>query len=149
MRDFLTSEIEAHADGCIDERYPSILIRDDTASVPQVELYESSSHSMNDTEVKDLFENLEAARKAVKRTVAQLLVTESGEFANLLVFRGSCFDDFHSFFSKTWNNDKIGKKYIIRFAGEEGIDDGGVSREFYSGEYTYIYIYIFIYKVIL
>lgn len=61
---------------------------------------------------------------------------------DLFVRRGFEFDDFARYFNKSWNKKEIGHIIKINYLGiEVGVDDGGVSREFYSG---IVYIIIFI-----
>ena len=50
----------------------------------------------------------------------------------LNIRRGFYFEDFVKAFNKKWNIGIWNHKYCISFAGESGIDTGGVSREFYS-----------------
>ena len=47
--------------------------------------------------------------------------------------RGFCFQDFVKAFRKKWNCKKKSYQYKISFIGEAGVNNGGVSREFYAG----------------
>ena len=43
------------------------------------------------------------------------------------------FQDFVKAFRKKWNGKKKSYQYIVSFIGKSGVDNGGVSREFYAG----------------
>ena len=47
--------------------------------------------------------------------------------------RDFCFQDFVKAFRKKWNGKKKSYKYIVSFIGKAGVDNDGVSPEFYSG----------------
>ena len=51
----------------------------------------------------------------------------------LNIRRGFCFQDFVKAFRKKWNGKKKSYQYIISFIREAGVDNCGVSREFYAG----------------
>ena len=91
-------------------------------------LYQSESEEQNKIDLSDL----EVIRSKIKEVTSELQIL--GTSVNLTIFRGSAFLDFHNFFCKDWNKKKLGLRYIIKYAGEDGIDDGGVSREFYCGK---------------
>ena len=133
---FKVDEIENHADNCAIQRYSQHIHLDDD-NMPQVELYDPVSSNDENKEEMDV-NDLSSIRTKVKEESAKFQVY-GGDFVQLLVFRGSCFLDFHMFFKKPWNAKKFGKRYIVKFAGEDGIDDGGVSREFYSGIYNIVF----------
>ena len=58
---------------------------------------------------------------------------EKENFFQLNIRRGYCFQDFtKAFTKKNWNFEKKNNQYMISFIGEAGIDNDGVSREFYS-----------------
>ena len=136
--EFKSDRIEYHADNCAIERYSRHVHITETIQEPQDELYDGSSDEQEEIDINDF----ETIRAKVKSVCTKLQLHGYGtDTVNLFIFRGSCFLDFHSYFSKSWNLKKIGKQYAIKFAGEDGIDDGGVSREFYSGIYIYtVYI---------
>ena len=47
--------------------------------------------------------------------------------------RAVCFQDFVKAFRNILNSKKKSYQYITSFIGEAGVDNGGVSREFYAG----------------
>ena len=50
------------------------------------------------------------------------------------VRRGFCFYDFSKLFRKQWNKKRWNFQYRLAFFRECGGDEGGISREFYSGK---------------
>ena len=54
--------------------------------------------------------------------------------------RGFCFQDFVKAFRKKWNCKKKSCQYMISFIGETGVDNNGVSQEFYTGWYFKLFL---------
>ena len=138
---FALNNIETHADVCVAEsQYARILFSSESEqNQEQLDLYQKHTDeitlaSLTPCEIK----------KAVAKVISQVGVdiTNQENRIKLIVFRGNCFTDFHYYFKKLWNK-RQGSRITIKYAGEDGIDEGGVSREFYTGIYTDSYKYLF------
>ena len=57
---------------------------------------------------------------------------EKENVLQLNIQRGCCFQDFTKAFRKNWNFKKKNNEYMVSFIGEAGIENSGVSRDFYS-----------------
>ena len=132
---FGISIIETHVDDCMEDRKNYIANYDNqehdaegTDDCNSVELYNGDSN--NETSML-VDKNEQDIREQLKNVLSKCEVNTLS--VHLIVTRRSSFKDFHKFFSKPWNMKKPCGRYTVRFVGEEGIDDGGISREFYSG----------------
>ena len=136
-KNYSTDIIEAHADLCAAERSTTNLYHTiDEALEVEDETSRRLFTTMDETVNRDVdlekgieSENLKLALCGVQKKIGD-------EHTNIMVLRGNLFEYFHKFFSKTWNSARIGTRYIIKFIGEDGIDDGGLSKDFYYGMYN-------------
>ena len=76
-------------------------------------------------------------KKDVLSRRIQIIIRKYGKLReNILqlnIKRGFCFQDFVKAFRKRWNGKKKSYQYIISFIEEAGVNNDGVSREFYAG----------------
>ena len=77
------------------------------------------------TLVKQLIEN-------IKKSLEEYEFGQKEQHLLISVRRSYCFYDFTRFFKKSWNKSRWNLHYKYAFVGECGVDEGGVSREFYS-----------------
>lgn len=130
--------IAAHADRCAEtQKGLNIMLRDHTdnqvfdVDAPLEDLYHQGDSS-NDAVITNAMKSEDMSKEL------NLMILNCGrsieeESLNITIFRGSCFKDFYKYFLKPWNMAKKSLRYTYNFAGESGIDEGGVSREFYTG----------------
>ena len=97
-------------------------------STSYIDLNGNDTDKNNTTDTKSQF--LSKIKSALKSTVFT-----NGE-AKLNVRRNFSFVDFCNYFTKIWNKPKVDMMYRVHFVGDAGQDDGGLSREFYSGMRT-------------
>ena len=129
--------IEAHADECAEEHKSlNILFNSSFGSLDNDESEDIvfESHSNVKTPSMSVPENPEHCREMLQNAMVSCGVDIKKTPISITVFRGSCFNDFYKHFRKPW----IAKldpccRYEVKFAGEDAIDEGGVSREFYTG----------------
>ena len=125
---YCVSIIEEHASICLESRESPFMAIDD-------------SHNEDYYVQEDFHQELEkdvAERSASEcnHLLSQVLKEADVDRSNdvqVHVRRGHALDDFKHFFRKPWNKKKQHCQYRITFIGEAGIDSGGLSREFYSG----------------
>ena len=143
------SSIEAHVNTCLQRKqndFQCLQIPSDTDD-------DNDDNEMGGQEVDDaVVSNGDELKSAVRNGIKECVINESDDKLTLSVRRGFSFADFTYFFKKPWNKRKWNHMYQVIFIGESGVDDGGVSREFYTGTslfivYTYMWIHIYIYCV--
>ena len=94
----------------------------------------ADSHSSETGTSISVPENPDECREMLKKVVTDCGTDINKKPITITVFRGSCFNDFYRHFRKPWIEKKdCCYRYEIKFAGEDAIDEGGVSREFYTG----------------
>jgi len=128
---FGISDIEEHANDCLNSQQTSFNILQNSL------LPKSTDNQCNkpeETQQKELTGNKEQHIVFIKEKISQFLL-DGGNSVELRVRRGFEFVDFLHFFNKKYNMAKIGTGIKIKYIGEDGIDDGGVAREFYTGKY--------------
>ncbi|XP_066910281.1 uncharacterized protein [Clytia hemisphaerica] len=128
-------DIETHADECANNAPNMPIIIDDeetfTSYNEEAMMEQMQTEPREETQGTGRVLQSEEVREIVQTTINSIEVKDN-ESINLIVFRGSCFKDFHNHFKKPWR-DRIAAKLCIKFAGEVGRDEGGgVSREFYT-----------------
>ena len=87
-------------------------------------------------EIQNKGKCLDSRKKLIERIKERLEICSIHLTQHLLtsVRRGFCFYDFSKFFRKLWNIKRWNFQHRFAFVGECGRDEGGVSREFYSGK---------------
>ena len=88
----------------------------------------------NDTDKSDTTDTKNQFLSKIKSVLKSTIFT-NGE-AKLNIRANFSFVDFCNYFTKIWNKPKLDMMYRVHFVGEAGQDDGGISREFYSGMRT-------------
>ena len=63
---------------------------------------------------------------------------------SLKIRRNHVFEDFCTRFKQKWVREKLGAKLNISFYGKNGIDHGGLRREFFSGNFLFIFLKSFL-----
>nr|XP_047143015.1 uncharacterized protein LOC100197382 [Hydra vulgaris] len=122
---FPFSVLEQHADNCLKNKEKQIVyLIDSDDSIDLTNSYEKEQDF-------DKPENINDLKKKIPVLIKQLSDIHDGD-VRINVRRQFEFEDFHKFFTKSWNKDKIHNLYKFSFVGEPAIDTGGVSREFYS-----------------
>ena len=98
------------------------------------EQHNSDKHqTSSDTENEPLIqETLDELTRKIQAGIGSCKM-EKENVLKLDIRKGYYFQDFTKAFRKNWNNRKKNNQYIVSFIGEAGIDNGSVSREFYSG----------------
>ena len=138
LKSFPANVIEAHADACAGEhKSVNILCRSlviEIDSDDNKSIVFADSHSGEAAKSFSVAENPDECREMLKKVVIDCGTDINKKPISITAFRGSCFNDFYRHFRKSW----IAKKdccciHEIKFAGEDVIDEGGVSREFYTG----------------
>ena len=140
---FPANTIENHADLCAEgQRKMNIICNrsfeqsnDEDDDFPSLE-------PAKESQSKDVF--ILTDDPARSRELLEKIISNCGvdiinmETMRITIFRGSCFNDFHKHFCKPWIQKKDPFcRYEFKFGGEEAIDEGGVSREFFTGIYIY------------
>ena len=134
----LVSLIETHVERCLNKsnefvvQTEIIILDDDTDSSAAQKTSgmsldprpEESPLNLNDR--KQLIEN-------IKKSLEECEIGQKEQHLLISVRRGYCFYDFTRFFKKSWNKSRWNFHYKFAFVGECGADEGGASREFYSG----------------
>ena len=124
QKNFSVEVIEMHADECAEHLKKENIFY----------LSENEDNYSSDDNQEIICTNNKVCVKDVNSEVQKCGIDFSAApHVVFVVFRGRCFSDFQRFFSKPWNQSKICHRYIVKFAGEEGIDEGGISREFFTG----------------
>ena len=127
--------IEEHANECLERRSRRFFSKDVTEinSDSESEQHNSDNHQTSSgNENKPIIqETLDALTRKIQAVIGSCKM-EKENFLQLNIRRGYCFQDFTKAFRKNWNFKKKNNQYIISFIGKAGIDNGGVSREFYS-----------------
>jgi len=137
QKSFSTQTIASHADACAQASQFSHIITSET----EVALYQNQLGDDNQESSTYYTQNTDEEMNPmqIRILVGSLIrslgvnIEDAEEKIHMLVFRGSCFADFHRFFKKQWNTRKPAR-LTFKFAGENGIDEGGVSREFFTGD---------------
>ena len=117
-------EIEEHASACADSAFPNVIRYDSDDDMALAELPSYKSQKENSD-----FSNI---RETLK-TLLQLCKVDTENAIKLKIRRHYAFMDFCSRVSKPWVQSKLGSTFLVSFYGEAGIDQGGLSREFFSG----------------
>ena len=128
---FDTSVIEEHADACLASKHNPFSIT----------ILDSEDDEIPDNSHAEIEDSKELVTKTYITSTVRTLI-QSGAFEinmenslQLNIRRRFIFSDFTKYFCKKWNVRKKNCLYTISFIGESGLDTGGVSREFYSGDY--------------
>ena len=118
------STIEAHAARCADQTYVEVVESesDDESSLPKADLKIPIDV---DVAEEDILSSLQKALESVK------IVRDKG--LSLKVRRHCMFEDYCKRFKMPWVREQLGNLIIVTFYGESGIDQGGLRREFFSG----------------
>lgn len=124
-KDFPSNEIEHHASSC---STPTTII-DDPYSI-------SSDEDDNDRTIPFMESQLDST-KTLEEVIKPIQLYGIEKFK---IRRGKAWLDFCQTLEKPWVTGK--KKFSITFVGEAGIDDGGLSREFFSGIFDYFHFCI-------
>ena len=119
---FSTDIIVNHSASCADQKYANVIEIDDEDEEEEEDL-NKSVFEQTQTEIsqKSLKEIIESCTKKEETSVT------------IRVRRNYAFDDFSEKISKPWMKKKVGMPLYIVFLGESGVDQGGVSRDFFSG----------------
>ena len=127
--------IEEHAMNCATEKYPEFIICDNESSDEDL-----SPISDLITESKDLLPLINADINKIKDKLKQSLEkceVRTDKVLQVKVRRQHTFNDFLKRFKSQWVRECIGSKLFIVYYGESGVDQGGLSREFFSGTYVF------------
>ena len=125
-KSFSASDIEEHADQCLEKQQSNRIIIDER--IGSEDVVEETARE----EEKEKF-SIEMIKEKLCILLTQLQSELKDGLLCLIVFRGNVFQDFYSFFSRKGNILMSGCKYEFSYAGEPGVDDDGLSREFYNG----------------
>ena len=129
--------IEKYPNECLEGRSRRLFSKDvlEINSYSESELHNSDNHqtsSKNNENEPIIQETLDALTTKIQAVIGSCQM-EKENVLHLNIRRGYCFQDFTKAFRKNWNFKKKNNQYVISFIGKTGIDNGGVSREFYSG----------------
>ena len=84
------------------------------------------SSSLNDVQ------DMESITKRLKESIKNCKIVED-KAIKIKVRRKHTFVDFVGKFRSTWVRSQVGCSLSIEYYGECGVDQGGLSREFFSG----------------
>lgn len=119
---FPGSSIEQHASICADSKFCNIICDDESEDeLPIILPFKETSPTTNIINFKDLVASLSID---LKNTIS------------IKIRRGNSFNDFAEKIELPWIKKKRESNYSLRvtFIGEQGVDQGGVAREFFSGQ---------------
>ena len=124
-------EIEFHVNNCLEKQNDNpFMVSND------LEALDSESNKSESEEEDPIL--TPSSRKCTEEIFSVLKNAEiTDEIIHINVRRQYVFNDFRKCFNKKWNAKKKNSKYKITFVGEAGLDTGGLSREFYSGNFNY------------
>ena len=131
--------IEANADASADKhKSMNILCHSSVIEIDSDGQWENTVFANSQSGEKvtsvSVSENPDQCRKILKKAVTNCGADINKNLISITVFRMSCFNDFYSFFCKPWIEKKdCCCRYEIKFAVEDAINEGDVSREFYTG----------------
>lgn len=120
---FSIEDIEQHSSDCADSKFLNIIDSDS-----------SLEEYMNRRETEDHDEPKENVTLSLSDVLS---INNQNEAIKLRVRRGRCFADFVQKFKLSWVK-KRGDCFIsVHFIGEQGVDQGGLSREFFTGKFIF------------
>ena len=127
---FFVKEIEEHADVYLMRKTErNIIYINNDSDAEDTTIYRDVNG--NDSDKSDTTDTNSQFLSKIK-SVLKSTIFNNGE-AKLNIRCRFSFVDFCNFFSKIWNKPKLNMMYRVRLNGEARQDDGGLSREFYSG----------------
>ena len=131
---FFVKEIEEHADICLTRKTQRNIIYinndlDTEDTTIYIDLNGNDSDKSNATDTNSQF--LSKIKSVLKSTIFN-----NGE-AKLNIKCSFSFVGFCDYFAKIWNKPEVNMMYRVHLNGEACQDDGGLSREFYSGMRTF------------
>ena len=129
-------DIESHSTACAQAKYPEI-IETDSGSDSEEERNLQPMLVVN-TSHFDTMKIVETLKKCLASCE-----TDDDNAMRMKIRRGQFFEDFCQKVKNPWVQEKMGMKLAVHYYGETGIDQGGLSREFYSGKLIYLYILVF------
>ena len=132
--------IEEHANECLERRSRQLFSKgvieinsDSESEQHNSDNHQTSSHNENKPIIQ---ETLDALTRKIQVVIGSCKL-EKKYVLQLNIRRGYYFQDFTKAFRKNWTFKKNNNQYIISFIGEAGIDNGCVSREFYSSLFKF------------
>ena len=124
-RKFPVCTINEHADACLEKQ---------TTPTTICITSEDESENLEENDSQTISHN-SLSRNNIAAIISSAVnndCREANDFSiKLNIRRGFHFEDSVKAFNKKWNIGKRNHKYCISFVSESGIDNGGVSREFY------------------
>ena len=128
-------EIETHASNCAERKYIQIQDSDDSETDENDTVTfkgEKAAHTVNEGDVLlKLQDKIREIFDAAKKKGVSIKVRRNFEFS-----------DFCERFSKQWIRNSIGNIFVVKYFGESGIDEGGLRREFFTGDFFSSNIYV-------
>ena len=124
---FVVEHVEEHASVCADQKFLNIVTDDSSDSDDDLLLPKVMGRSEDDSNIKDILKSLNV---------------DLNNAIRLKVRRGRSFQDFCNKMILPWVKEKHQCCISVTFVGEKGVDQGGVSREFFSGNITIFYFLV-------